>query len=106
MSINNRTYDILKWVSLIFLPAISALYFSLGRTWDWPNVEQIMGTIASIEIFIGALIGITTPSHNKTRIDGIMNVIETDDKKTFDLSLDKSPESLGEQNEVIFKVRK
>ena len=106
MSINNRTYDILKWVSLILLPAVSALYFALGSIWGWPNVEKIMGTIAALEIFIGALIGITTPSHNKARIDGVMNVVETDEKKTFDLSLDKDPETLEAQDEVIFKVRK
>lgn len=106
MTINNRTYDILKWLSLVFLPAVSAFYFALAQAWSFPNVEQIMGTIAAIEIFIGALIGITTPSYNKHRIDGVMNIVETDDKKTYDLSLDKAPEVLDGQSEVIFKVKK
>ena len=65
MKIPDRLYDVLKWITIILLPAISALYFALGGIWNFPYVEQIVGTIAAIETFLGALLGISTLAYNK-----------------------------------------
>lgn len=65
MKLNNKVYDVLKWVSLVFLPALGSLYFGLSQIWGLPYGEQIVGTIALIETFLGALIGISTINYNK-----------------------------------------
>lgn len=65
--IPGKVYDVLKWLCVIFLPAVSTLYFALGNIWSFPYIEQITGTIAAIEVFIGAIIGISTYNYNKSK---------------------------------------
>lgn len=65
MKISNKTYDILKWIAQILLPAIGTLYFALAQIWHFPYAEQIVGTITAIDCFLGALLGISTYNYNK-----------------------------------------
>lgn len=65
---NNKTYDILKWIAQILLPALGALYFALASIWGLPYAEQIVGTITAVDAFLGALLGISTYMYNKKRI--------------------------------------
>ena len=62
---SNRTYDILKYIAQIVLPAIGTLYFALASIWGLPYGEQIVGTITAIDAFLGALLGISTMKYNK-----------------------------------------
>lgn len=62
---NSKVYDILKWIALVFLPALGALYFGLSQIWGLPYGEQIVGTITLIDTFLGALIGISNINYNK-----------------------------------------
>lgn len=61
----NKTYDILKWVALVVLPAIATLYFALAGIWHLPYGEQIVGTITAIDTFLGAILGISSYGYNK-----------------------------------------
>lgn len=65
MLLNNKTYDILKWVALVLLPAIGTLYFALAGIWGLPYGEQIVGTITAIDTFLGVILGISTVQYNK-----------------------------------------
>ena len=62
---SNKVYDILKWVALIFLPALGTLYFALSSIWGLPYGEQIVGTITAIDAFLGALLGISNINYKK-----------------------------------------
>lgn len=62
---SNKVYDILKWIALIFIPAIGALYFGLAQIWGFPYGEEIVGTLTLIDTFLGALLGISTAQYNK-----------------------------------------
>lgn len=53
---DNKTYDILKYIAMIVLPALGTLYFALCTIWGFPYGEQVIGTIAAIDTFIGALL--------------------------------------------------
>lgn len=59
MKLPNRVYDILKWICLIVLPALSVLYGALAHIWGLPYASQIPLTIEAIDVFLGALIGIS-----------------------------------------------
>lgn len=61
----NKTYDVLKVVAQIWLPAIATLYFALASIWGLPYGEQIVGTITAIDAFLGAVLGISTAQYNK-----------------------------------------
>lgn len=62
---SNRTYDVLKWIALIFLPAIGTLYFALAGIWNLPYGEEIVGTITAIDTFLGCLLGVSSATYNK-----------------------------------------
>ena len=61
----NSTYDILKYVAQIVLPALGALYFALSQIWGLPYGEEIVGTITALDCFLGAILGISTMAYNK-----------------------------------------
>lgn len=62
---SNKTYDILKWIALVMLPAVGALYFGISQVWGLPYGEEIVGTISVIDTFLGALLGVSTVTYNK-----------------------------------------
>lgn len=62
---NSKIYDVLKWIALVVLPALGALYFALSTIWGLPYGEQIVGTISAIDTFLGAIIGISSIQYAK-----------------------------------------
>lgn len=64
MKMKNSTYDILKWIALLLLPALGTLYFALAQNWGWPYGEQIVGTITAVDAFLGVILGISTYNYN------------------------------------------
>ena len=62
---SNKVYDILKWIAQILLPALATLYFGIAKIWNLPYSEEIVGTITAIDLFLGALLGISTIQYNK-----------------------------------------
>ena len=65
MKLNNKTYDILKWIAQYLLPAAGTLYFALAGIWGLPYGEQIVGTITAVDTFLGVLMGISTANYKK-----------------------------------------
>ena len=63
--LNNKVYDALKWICLIVLPALAALYSALAGAWGWPHTKEVVVTITAIEAFLGALLGLSTAQYNK-----------------------------------------
>lgn len=61
----NKTYDVLKWIAQILLPALGTLYFALAGIWGFPYGEQIVGTITAVDTFLGICLGISTAQYNK-----------------------------------------
>ena len=62
---SNKVYDILKELAQIWLPAIATLYFTLASIWGFPYAEQIVGTISAIDVFLGAVLKISTINYLK-----------------------------------------
>ena len=65
--LKDSVYDVLKWVFLIALPAISVLYSVLADVWGWPYAHEVTVTLDAVAVFIGALIGISTYKYNKAQ---------------------------------------
>lgn len=55
---NSKVFDALKWIATVGLPAITALWLTVGQIWSLPYVEPIGATLAAITTFICALLGI------------------------------------------------
>lgn len=65
MVLNDKVYDVLKWIALYLLPAIGTLYFALSGIWNLPFGEEVVGTITAVDTFLGVLLGISTANYNK-----------------------------------------
>lgn len=64
MVFSNAVYDKLKWIAQILLPALATLYFALSKVWNLPYSEQIVGTISAVDVFLGALLQISTKNYD------------------------------------------
>lgn len=69
--ISNKTYDILKWIDLIVLPALGTAYAGLAQIWGFPYPEEITGTIMILCALIGSLLGISSTTYYKGLGEGI-----------------------------------
>ncbi len=63
--LNNKIYDILKYIAQIVLPALGTLYFALAGIWGFPYGEEIVGTITAIDTFLGAILMLSSTKYNK-----------------------------------------
>lgn len=71
--LRNETYDILKWIALVALPATQVFWLTVGKVWGLPYLTEIGATIGALGLFIAALLGLSSKSYN----DG--NAIEEDE---------------------------
>lgn len=105
---NNQTYDKLKFLTQIVLPAFATLYFTLAGIWGLPAADEVVGTIVAVDTFLGVVLQLSTNKYNNSeeRFDGAINVEESDEKKLFSLDLKGNPDELEGKDEVVFKVNK
>lgn len=69
--LNDRWYDILKWVAIVALPAISTFIVVISKIWGWPDLgSEIAQTITAVAVLLGALLGISHIQYNKGDDDG------------------------------------
>ena len=57
---SNKVYDILKFVAQVLLPAAGTLYLGLSKIWGFPYGEEVVGTITAVDLFLGAVLGISS----------------------------------------------
>lgn len=66
MKLNDKWYDILKWVAIVALPAISTFIVVLGKIWGWGDIAvSVAQTITALAVLLGALLGISAIQYNK-----------------------------------------
>ena len=70
MKLNDKVYDILKWIALYLLPAVGTLYFALAGIWNFPYGEQVVGTITAVDTFLGVILGISSAKYSAQAEDG------------------------------------
>lgn len=61
---NNKVYDVLKYVAIVGLPALALLYRSIATIWGLPYVEEIPETITAVNLCLGTLLCISTAQYN------------------------------------------
>lgn len=65
MKLMNVTYDRLKFLAQVVLPALGTLYFALCGIWGFPYGEQIIGTITAIDTFLGVILKSASDRYNE-----------------------------------------
>ena len=67
---SNKTYDVLKWVATVVLPALATLTLTIGQIWNLSTWTVPIGaTIAAVATFLGAILGISSIAYNKAKGD-------------------------------------
>ena len=65
MKLSDNVYNILKYIVIIFMPAISVLYVSLGTIWGWPFVNQVRDTLDAVQMFLASALMVSAAEYNK-----------------------------------------
>jgi hypothetical protein len=65
MKLPNKVYDILKWITLVVIPALTTAYVGLSAVWGFPYADAIAKTSAVICTLLGAILGISTAEYRK-----------------------------------------
>ena len=65
MKMNNKVYDVLKWIVLVCIPAFTTAYCGFDSLFNWGYGDIVAKASAIICTLIGALIGISTAEYNK-----------------------------------------
>ena len=105
--LSDASYNKLKPIVQIVLPAVATLYFTLSSIWGFPSTEQVVGTIAAITTFLGVVLGISARSYRAAsdRFDGDITVaVGENGVKTYSLALYDDPENLDLRDTVTFKI--
>lgn len=69
MILNDRTYDILKWLAQLVLPALATLYSVFGAVWGAQAVEEVVGTCLATSVFLGAILGLSNANYNQQKVN-------------------------------------
>lgn len=75
---SNKTYDILKYIAQIILPALATLYGALAGIWGLPYGEQIVATISAVDLFLGAVLKVSTDKYALKNLIEMRSLIEED----------------------------
>ena len=67
MKLNDKTYDILCWIGRIAMPSLAVLYTTLGDIWGLPYTSEIPATIMGLDVFLNALLGISSNTYYKEK---------------------------------------
>lgn len=67
MKLNDKLYDILCWIGRIVLPALAVLYTTLGEIWGLPYTSEVPATIMGLDVFLNALLGISSNAYYKEK---------------------------------------
>ena len=63
MKLDNKTYDTLKYVALIALPALQVFWLTIGKIWDISYSVEIGATIGAVALLLGTLLGVSTRAY-------------------------------------------
>ena len=106
---NKKIYDILKWITLYFLPAFGTLWFTISQLWGLSYAEEILGTCTALTIFLSVLLKISKTSYIKSGagLDGQMIIDTTDENKdVYRLEVNNDFDTLSTKDTIVFKVVK
>ena len=66
---SNKVYDILKWISLVFLPALITFVGVVLNVLEVENAEVILTIAVAFNTFLGSILGISNVNYNMKLTD-------------------------------------
>lgn len=71
MNLDNKLYDVLAYIGKIVLPGLAVLYSTVAKTWGLPCPDEVSSTIMAIDVFLNALLGVSSASYYKEQLNQV-----------------------------------
>lgn len=62
---SNKIYDILKWITLVFLPALTTLVGVILNCFNIGCTDIVLTIMTAVTTFMGAILGISNINYKK-----------------------------------------
>ena len=62
---SNKVYDVLKWITLVFLPALTTLTGAILTTFNVGCTDIVLTIMTAVTTFMGAVLGISNINYKK-----------------------------------------
>lgn len=95
MIFDNKTYDILKYIALIALPAIQVFWLTIGKIWNISYTVEIGATIGAVALLLGTLLGVSTSNYRANKEqdnfndDDVYELYEVEDDEDEDYATEE-----------------
>ena len=99
---NNQTYDILKRVALIIIPALATFVNAAGMVWGIPYTNEVTATITALGVFLGAALGVSSKDYTPETHGNL--IVTKDDDVYADFAAE--PANLKDGDTIVLKVTK
>lgn len=81
MKLSNNLYNVLKWICLTALPALTTLYGVIGTTLHIPYTQETITILVAVDTCLGTMIGVSSANYYKRlsddpQIDKVMIAVE------------------------------
>ncbi len=63
---SNKVYDVLKWITLVFMPALITLVGVVLNCFDVQNSQVILTIMTAFNTFMGTLLGISNINYKNS----------------------------------------
>lgn len=67
MKLPNAVYDVLKWVVMCVIPALTTFYCVCDKVFAWGYAEIVATISSAFCACLGTILGISTAEYNKER---------------------------------------
>ena len=65
--LSNKTYDVLKYLAIIGIPAFKQFIPTVFAIWNIPYGQEIANTLNALAVLIGALLCVSTITYNMSK---------------------------------------
>lgn len=67
MKLPDPVYDVLKWLVLVVIPALTTFYAVCDKVFGWGYPEIVTTISAALCACIGSIVGVSTAEYNKNK---------------------------------------
>lgn len=63
---SNKVYDVLKWITLVFMPALITLVGVILNCFNIENTDIILTIMTAVETFMGSILGVSNITYKNS----------------------------------------
>lgn len=99
---SNQTYNILKRIALIIVPALATFVNAVGIVWGVPYTTEATATITALGVFLGTALGVSSKNYTPETHGNL--VVTKHDDVYADFAAE--PANLKDGDTIVLKVTK